>query len=223
MLLAAAFLLHAGTSAAEVPQTTIRISVGALAIQDDLGELHLAGGTPGDGRKSEWRTVALNELTVGESIDYRGPATLGFYAAPVAGSRQVATVDLPTSATSVLLVFIPEAATGGYRVLPIPDSEFGFGSYYFHNLSQHAVAIDLAGRKRILNPGDKAVERAAPGEDQEVKIHASINGTPRLIKATSWRLDAGQRELVFFHTPPGSNLVRTKHLISSQSIATAED
>lgn len=221
LLFAGAAVLWVAPLAAEVPQVSVRISVGAVAIHEDQSELHLASGKPGGGGEPNWQTVALNDLTVGESFDYRGPATLGFYAAPAAGSRLIAQVDLGASAKSVLLVFIPDASTGGYRIIPINDDEFKFASYYFQNLSHHAVAIDLGGKKRILNPGGKAVEAAVPGEDQEVKIHASINGNPRLIKATSWRLDAGQRELVFFHTPPGSELVRAKHLFSTQTIGGA--
>lgn len=223
LLLPAAAAICVIPSPAEVPQVSVRISVGAVAIHDDQSELHLAGGEPGDGRDAAWQKVALNELTVGEPIDYRGPSTLAFFAAPVAGSKQIAKVDLGVSAKSVLLVFVPDAATGGYRIIPIHDGEFQFGSYYFQNLSRHAVAIELGGQKRILNPGAKAIQAAVPGEDQEVKIHASIEGKPRLIKATSWRLDASQRELVFFHTPPGTQLVRTKHLVSTQVLADAAE
>ena len=34
-----------------------------------------------------------------------------------------------------------------------------------------------------------------------------------LIKSSSWRLDAGQREMVFFYTPPGTTRVLAKHLV----------
>jgi hypothetical protein len=55
-----------------------------------------------------------------------------------------------------------------------------------------------------------------------VKIHASINNAARLIKSTSWRLDADQRELVFFYQAPGSATVLSKHLMSNKVATPAE-
>jgi hypothetical protein len=194
----------------------LRFSVCAVALSGELSELHLPLAKATGAKPTAWLKVPLNETTVGAPMEYRGPAALRFFAAPGEGTKPVATMTVATTAKSILLVFLPDPATGGYKVIPVDDAEFVFGSYYFHNLSPHAVAIDLGGRKQVLKPGGKAVMAVPPAEDQEVKIHASINGAARLIKSTSWRIDADQRELVFFYTPPGGEMVLTKHLMSSK-------
>ena len=47
-------------------------------------------------------------------------------------------------------------------------------------------------------------------------LERTVNGKAVLIKSTSWRLDANQREMVFFHTPPGTGRVLAKHLLSTR-------
>lgn len=186
----------------------------AIALNDDISELYLPLGPTSVEGESEWLKVPLNELTVGAPLEYHGPANLRFFANPAADAKPVATINLAASTSSMLLVFLPNPVGDGYRIIAIADSDFPFGSYYFQNLSPHPVAVDLDGKKHLLDPGKSAVEPASPDDDQEVRIHASIQGKTRLIKSTSWRLDAEQRELVFFHTPPGSGRVATKHILS---------
>ena len=199
----------------------IRFSVCAVALSGELSELHLPLAKSPGAKPTDWLKVPLNETTVGASMEYQGPAALRFFATSGEGAKPAATVTVATTAKSILLVFLPDPDTGGYKVIQVDDAEFAFGSYYFHNLSPHAVAIELGGRKEVLKPGAKAVVAAPPAEDQQVKIHASINGAARLIKSTSWRIDADQRELVFFYTPPGGEMVLTKHLMSSKVAAPA--
>ncbi|MCF7732490.1 MAG: hypothetical protein K9N23_12435 [Akkermansiaceae bacterium] len=180
--------------------------------------MHLPLAKASGNRQAAWLKVSLNVFTVGTSVAYKGPAALRFFDSPSEEAKQVAAVTVAGTAKSILLVFIPDPGTGGYKVIQVDDADFAFGSYYFQNLSSHTVVIDLAGQKQILKPGAKAVLAARAGENQHVKIHASINGAARLIKSTSWRIDADQRELVFFYTPPGVETVLTKHLVSSKAL-----
>lgn len=200
----------------------LRFSACAIALAEDQSELHLPLGTgsgPGD---MSWLKVGLNELTVGDDLEYTGPATLRFYATPETENKPVASITLEPASGSLLLVFLPDQASGGYKIIPITDAGFPYGSYFFQNLSPHPVAIALGEKQQVLRPGESKVQAASPGQDEEVKIHASINGNSRLIKSSSWRLDAGQRELVFFHSPPGSSIVSTKHVVSTKPEAGRE-
>jgi hypothetical protein len=194
----------------------LRFSACAIALAEDQSELHLPLGTGSSPGAISWMKVGLNELTVGDEIEYTGPATLQFYATPDPAGKPLASITLEPASGSLLLVFLPDQASGGYKIIPIPDAGFPYGSYFFQNLSPHPVAIVLGEKQQVLRPGENKVQTANAGQDEEVKIHASINGNSRLIKSSSWRLDAGQRELVFFHSPPGSSIVSTKHVVSTQ-------
>lgn len=197
-------------------RVNLRFSACALAINGELSEVHLPLAKAAGAKATEWLKVPLNEITVGQPLAYHGSSKLTFFAKQVEGEKPVATVTVAATAKSILLVFLPDSATAGYKVIQVNDADFAFGSYYLQNLSPHAIAIDLAGRKQILPPGAKAIMAVPAAEDQQVKIHASINNTARLIKSTSWRLDADQRELVFFYQPPGSATVLSKHLMSNK-------
>jgi hypothetical protein len=207
-------LFCSATALAIADPVKLSFSACAVAIVDDSSELNLPLSTSSDGRVTEWLKVPLNELTVGEPLQYRGPAAMRFYAKPDADAKPIASINLSTNSSSVLLVFLPNPAGDGYRIIPVADSTFPYGSYYFQNLSANPVAIDLGGNKHVLKPGESAIQSTRPGEDEEVRIHASIRGNARLIKSTSWRLDATQRELVFFYTRPGTEMVTTKHVMS---------
>lgn len=203
------------TRAADEP-IHAKFTICALAICGELATLQVPLPAPSKAARQPWLEVPLNELSTSKSFDYHGPPSVRFFATADPAAKPVAAATLPSGGASLLLVMVPNATNDGYRVIVVPDAEFTFGSYYLQNLSTYPVAVDLGGSKQVLAPGAKTVMPGGGGEDRDVKIHASIKRQPRLIKSTSWRLDSNQRELVFFHSPPGTDQVVTKHIVSMQ-------
>lgn len=193
-----------------------KFTICAIAVCDNLATLQIPLPGPSKAASQPWLEVPLNELSTSETFDYKGPPTVRFFATTDTTAKPVAAVTLPTGAASLLLVLLPNATNDGYRVIVVPDSDFAFGSYYLQNLSSFPVAVDLGGKKQALPPGAKAVMPGGGGKDLDIKIHASINGRTRLIRSTSWRIDSNQRELIFFHSPPGTDRVMTKHIVSTK-------
>lgn len=206
-------VLPAGLSAQEAGQK-IRIAVCATDIVAALPTLHLASGGNNAAKTPTWLDIPLNVFTLSQPIEYEGARTLNFLAATTAEAKPVASIDLPGDAMSYLLVFVPNAESNGYRVLPIVDADFPYGSYFLVNCSAFQVAVNIASQKKILPPGGKATLAGANGQPQDVLIHASIHEQARLVRSTSWQLAANQREVVLFYKPPGSDLVRSKHFMA---------
>lgn len=215
LLLTAALACAPATRAAD-DTIHAKFTVCAVAICGELAKLQIPLPQPAKATRQPWLEVPLNELNTSATFDYKGPPAVRFFATANAATKPVATATLPAGGDSLVLVMVPNPTNDGYRVIVVADAEFAFGSYYLQNLSPHPVAVDLGGKKQILVPAAKAVMPGGGGADQDVKIYASINGQQRLIKSSSWRLDANQREMVFFHTPPGTEQVVSKHIVSMQ-------
>jgi hypothetical protein len=214
--LALQLLLPAGLSAQQANEK-ISILVCAAEIVGEFHTLHLAtGGKPGT-KAAKWLDIPLNVFTVSQAIEYEGPRTLDFLASSTADAKPVAKTELPGNAKSYLLVFLPNKESNGYRVLPIVDSDFPYGSYLLLNCSTFPVAVDIANQKKVLQPGMRTNVPGANGRSQDVNIYASIHDQIRLIRSTCWQLDANQREFVMFYSQPGTDLVRSKHIMTMRA------
>jgi len=209
-------LLPAGLSAQEAGQK-IHIAACATEIVAELQTLHLASGGNKAAKAATWLDIPLNVFTLSQPIEYEGPRTLNFLATATAEAKPVASIELPGDARSYLLVFVPNEESSGYRVLPIVDADFPYGSYFLVNCSLFPVAVNIANQKKVLPPGGKANFAGANGQPQDVRIQASIHEQARLLRSTSWQLAANQREVVLFYGQPGSDLVRCKHFIAMRA------
>ena len=194
---------------------SVRLSFGAVGLLDNLATLHLAAGADADGQPTEWLQVRLNQHTISQPIDYSGPLQLRFFSTESTAEPPVAATTVDGTAESLLLVFVPDD-NNRYRIVQVNDDRFAFGSYYFHNLSPHPVALEVGDHRSALRPGEQTIVRAAAAASQLVRIYSRIDDQQRLIRSSTWRLEPGQRELIFFHTPPGTNLVQARHLISAR-------
>ncbi len=210
----------AGLSAQEAGKK-IRFAACATDIVAELQTLHLASGGNSAAKAATWLDIPLNVFTLSQPIEYEGPRTLNFLAAATAEAKPVASIELPGDARSYLLVFVPNAESSGYRVLPIVDADIPYGSYFLVNCSMFQVAVNIDNQKKVLPPGGKASFAGANGQPQDVRIHASIHEQARLLRSTRWQLDANQREVVLFYGQPGSDLVRSKHFMAMRATETS--
>ncbi|MCX6875004.1 MAG: hypothetical protein NTW21_14525 [Verrucomicrobia bacterium] len=209
-------LVPAGLFAQEANKK-IRICVCAVDIAGDLSTLHLASGGKPAAKTVKWLDIPLNVFTVSQPIEVEGPRMLNFLAAATPDTQPVASVRLPGDASSYLLVFVPNKEANGYRVIPIADHAFPYGSFFLVNCSKTRLAVNIAEQKRLLKPGEQANVPGANGKSQDVSIHASINDQVRLIRSTRWQLDDNQREVVLFYDQPGTDLVRSKHIVATRA------
>jgi len=214
------FLLPAGLAAQEAGKK-IRLAACATDIVADLQTLHLASGGNHAAKTATWLDIPLNVFTLSQPIEYEGPRTLNFLAAATADAKPVASIELPGDARSYMLVFVPNVESSGYRVIPIVEADFPYGSYFLVNCSMFPVAVNIANQKKVLPPGGRANFAGANGQPQDVRIHASIHEQARLVRSTSWQLNANQREVVLFYNQPGSDQVRSKHFMAIRAAETS--
>jgi len=196
---------------------TICITVCATDIVGDLNTLHLASGGKPAAKTIKWLDIPLNVFTVSQPIEVTGPRTLNFLATATPDSQPVASIALPGDAISYLLVFVPNKDANGYRIIPIVEHDFPYGSYFLLNCSKVRLAVSIADQKKLLKPGEHVNVPGANGKSQDVSIHASINDEVRLIRSTRWQLDENQREVILFYSQAGTDLVNSKHIMAMRS------
>ncbi len=195
----------------------ISITVCATDIVGDLNTLHLASGGKPAAKTLKWLDIPLNVFTVSQPIEVIGPRTLNFLAAATLDSPPVASTAIPGDATSYLLVFVPNKDANGYRIIPIAEPDFPYGSYFLVNCSKVRLAVSIGDQKKLLKPGEQANVAGANGKSQDVNIHASIHDEVRLIRSTRWQLDENQREVVLFYSQTDSDLVGSKHIMAMRA------
>lgn len=192
----------------------VSFSVATLAISGDLSEARAPLDSAGSANSAGWLEVKLNENSLTGPYRYHGPPLLRLYGMRNPPGQPLAETRLAEGSANLILVLLPKP--GGYQALAIPEAEAPDGSFFLMNFSPFPVAVELAARREVIKPGSRVSLPGGQGKDQDVRIHASVNGKAVLIKSTSWRLDADQREMVFFHTPPGTGRVLAKHLLSTR-------
>ncbi|MBN8458358.1 MAG: hypothetical protein J0M04_11040 [Verrucomicrobia bacterium] len=213
-LAACALATAAGRAEAADDSVSVSVSVATLAISGDIAEVRTPLANEAGTGGGKWLDMKLNENSLTGPYRYHGAPVLRLYGLQDPPGKPLAEAKLPEGSANLILVLLPNP--GGYRALAIPESEAPEGSFFVMNFSPFPVAVELAGKREILKPGGRASMPGGRGEDQEVRIHAVINGKPALVRSTSWRLDANQREMVFFHTPPGTGRVAAKHILSTR-------
>ncbi len=216
MGLSLVLLMPAGLTAQEANKK-ISITVCATDIVGDLNTLHLASGGKPAAKTFKWLDIPLNVFTVSQPIEVTGPRTLNFLATATPDSPPVASIGLPGDASSYLLVFVPNSDSNGYRIIPIAEHDFPYGSYFLVNCSKVRLAVNIADQKKLLKSGEQANVPGANGKSQDVSIHASIHDEVRLIRSTRWQLDENQREVVLFYSQPGTDVVRSKHIMAMRA------
>jgi hypothetical protein len=212
LALAMLVALSSRVRAADGP-VRVTFTVATLALTGDLAEMRVPLASAGAAAGRRWLDVKLNENGFTGPYQYHGVRLLRFYGRQDPPGEALAEAKLPEGVTKLILVLFPKA--GGYSAIAVPEAESPEGSFFLMNTSPFPVSIELAGRREILKPGGRASMAGGRGADQEVRIHAVVDGKATLIRSTSWRLDANQREMVFFHTPPGTTHVVAKHLMAT--------
>lgn len=186
---------------AAAPEETgpVTIRVAAAAISGAFDTLWLAGGAGNAPVECRLNIRSFSAEIEAKPVEDR----LLFHA-----SREAAEADPPRPPlTSVkvgatprmLILFFP--VKDGYKAMRIPDDEAGYGSFVLINTTPSDLMCQVDGAKpAVVKPGQRSVIPAPGGKPVLVKLAAVLKeGGAKLIRTSSWQLDANQREFVIVH------------------------
>lgn len=166
--------------------------------------------------------IPLNTRVFSLPIEHKGAATLEFFATAADAMAKEAPAPLATTtlkSTASLMIFSPSADLEKYQVFTTAEADFPYGSFRLVNFSQATVQAEIAGKTTQLKPSIAETIRVSPTENAiPVRILALAEGTPaRVVRQTSWSVNANQRELVLFFPNPDNGLVRLRHFVDTKA------
>ena len=208
-----------GHAAPDPSAITAELRVAAL---DIAGAYHTLWLRTGPGRKP--LEVSLNIRTFSNPIAYQGSARAQFFATPQAAEAADPAppplIDTTLQPGGTLLVFVPVNDKDTYRIYPIRDQDFPYGSFNFANFSQAEILVQAGDKTEPvrLRPTTHHVFRFK-GDKRivTVRVAAQVPGSePRLIRQTNFSAGPDWREVVFFFTAPDTGQITMRHLVDAK-------
>ncbi len=217
ILLLKFFALSVSPLAAQIEEKSWSIRVAALDIVKDHHTLWLRTAVG-----KEPIEIPLNTRVFSLPIEHKGVAALEFFATAADASAKEALAPLATTtlkSTASLIIFSPSADLEKYQAFTTSEADFPYGSFRLVNFSQATVQAEIAGKTTLLKPSASESIRVSATENAiPVRILALAEGTPaRVVRQTSWSVNATQRELVLFFPNPDNGLVRLRHFVDTKA------
>ena len=199
LALAFLFLAPPPLSAAPEEAAPVTFRVAAAAISGGLDTLWLAGSDGAAPTGCRLNVRSFSGEIEAKAVDGRLLFHASREAAEASPPRPPLTTVKVGESTKVLLLFFP--AKDGYRAMPIPDGEAGYGSFVLINTTPSNLACQVDGAKPVVvKPGLRINIPAPGGKPVQVKLAAELKqGGSKLIRTSSWQIDANQREFVIVH------------------------
>lgn len=200
LILLIALLLPPLAASAQDSAGGVTIRLLAERVPNDFGQVVLIAGE----KAGDPFDLPVNNLT-----EPMAPPARSFGIRPVAGSAPLATVNLPESGRSFIVLLIP-SPTGGYKPVTIPaaDPSFKPGDVYFYNHADKTVIGYVGTATFNLPPGRGQTLRptgAKEGTYYDVGFGVREKEGDRALSTTRWPVEANLRSYVFFFTNPSTN------------------
>jgi hypothetical protein len=193
------FLACPPLAAAPEEAAPVTIRVAAAAISGGIDTLWLAGTAGATPTECRLNIRSFSGEITAKAVGDR----LLFHASREAAEADpqgppVASVKVANT-TRMLVLFFP--VKDGYQAMWIPDDEAGYGSFVVINTTPSNLMCQVDGAKpAVVKPGERSVIPAPGGKPVQVKLAAVLKeGGAKLIRTSSWQLDANQREFVIVH------------------------
>jgi len=160
---------------------------------------------------AKWHKLSLNVHTATKSVVYNGGLELNFYRQPSIEASKVGVAKLKKGQSSLMLVFIK--VKEAYKVFPIDNETFNFGTYYLVNLSSSALGLKFEKGKSLLKSGEE-VNLIPTEPSSDIEIFVEREGKSQKILASRWKIRASQREVILFYNSSNGKNVKRKHILS---------
>jgi hypothetical protein len=198
LLLIALFLPALATAQSPAGGVTVRLL--AERVPNDFGQVVLSAGE---------KTGDPFDLPVNNLTEPMAPPARSFGIRLVTGSAPLATVNLPETGKSFIVILIP-SATGGYKPVTIPggDPSFKAGDVYFYNHADKTVIGYVGTATFTLAPGRGQTLRPTGAKEEtyyDVGFGVREKEGDRALSTTRWPVEANLRSYVFFFTNPSTN------------------